>query len=230
MRTMSALPVESARPMDWSRFSGTSERFMRAILDLNFGGRRSRGFRERGGAKAGSAFLRQLAEIRALEREPAPCPLLWSMRVCAYYRQAAFSFSDLQSLSLDEARRALQAGVASTSIQYRAMASWACRCSVPQFEIGPICLQIRDQVGVGGNYLSVFPLPETSAWLAWFRASRSVDFAIPESSQRTILHHRVRWQELGITRDVTKAMGEAVRESWAFARSGYGERITRPLL
>ena len=202
VRAMSELQAQQAGQVGRSLLARIPYRARRAILDADFLRRRLAYAGKGGTPEIEEQLLRICAKIGNPEGKPEDDPIFWVLGIWRSFGPPPFTPVDVEPRVLRSNRKSLSRGLAPSPLAYATLAAWACRRSAPQPEVGPLCLQIRDEIrDRDRNRAFSFPLPETTAWLHWLGSALQRPIPWPHCEMGTSDTHRTRWEKVGLGPD-----------------------------
>lgn len=215
LRAVLELSDQQKRQMGYAHLIGIPSEYLRTILDVDTIRRRSPYLRTGRASSIIPPILKRIASEGAPTRQRDAGALFWCFRVWRDFQPPALSSDDLQRAPSPFPGVPLHRGFTPDSLSYRALASWACRHSTPQYEIFSICCEVCDEVQRVGSARSYsFPCPETAAWIHWASTAFGRDIPIPDQEMGTTAEHSHRWQEMGFRSDHAEALVTLMPEVW----------------
>ena len=202
VQAMPQLPDQSQRLASYAVSLGTPKQHVWAILDADALRRRSHYLSPERRSEDVLKLLKKLAATGTSPGEPDPGPLFWCFGVREYFRKTAFPHPPVEPHSSRTSGNRIYSVTSPSSLQYRALASWACRLLPPDPCFRSLCVQVHNSLQSGetpggwGSGCYTFPSPEARSWVTWALQLRQVDGELPEPQQGTGADHFDRWTRL----------------------------------
>lgn len=202
MSSMSRLPPNDPRSVDWARIAGIPVSVFRFLLDSHIGRSRFGPLQPAWASSNGPQFLQRIANVGSASGESVTDPLLWLLRFRWFVGTTTLPFPNLQSRSWLSIGGTLPPRPSTNSMEYRAMAAWACRHRFLQPTDRAICQQIHRghrHADSRGNY--PFPSPAAGAWSYWLEVLSGEPCELPHTRVGSTIDHIDFWKKLPAASD-----------------------------